>query len=467
MKRTMILAVLLGVAGGSIAGLAAEGNALGFGFGGGGVATFFPDLTGVNAFLSENGLAPLPDVLWGGCGGGRGGMIRGPSMGGMGFGVVAETANDDRSADLVVGAGGMDIGVAIGGGETSVLTVGAVLGGGAAVLDLMFPGVEPVVADSRGIVPEPLERTVGRAFAMALPYVSFEAQLTGFLGIEVRIGYLLPLFGFDFEDTVGIPAPSLDLSGPYVSASIAFGGIARAGEQPPAGEDGQAQESGTLELEAGAGLSIENGAGDLVISSYPYSSAQTDSRRRVEWSATYDEARPQGEPAVATSSGPGGATLRTMIDGQVDYVVRVPAGTSLEVKEGAGAIHMIGVAADSIRVTLGVGEMSLADIQAGSASLSVGVGEITFMASGTASLDARAGIGRMRIYLPPDASMAVSASVGVGEASVSGFLGMALSERRLLWTASTEATLGSGLGTCSLTAGIGQIEVRPIQPVGD
>ncbi len=37
---------------------------------------------------------------------------------------------------------------------------------------------------------------------------------------ELRLGYILPVFGIDFGDLIGIPAPSLDLSGPTVSFGI-------------------------------------------------------------------------------------------------------------------------------------------------------------------------------------------------------------------------------------------------------
>jgi hypothetical protein len=287
----MVLAVLLGLAGGSLVGLAESGSALGFGFGGGGVAAFFPDLEGVNAFLSENGLPAMPEILFGGVGGGRGGVIGGPVFGGMGFGVVAESTNADRSAELAVGAGGFDLGLAIGGDESSVLTVGAVLGGGAAVLDLTFPPVRPA-----GIIPEPTERTLCRAFAMVMPYVSFEAQFSNFFGLGVRIGYLLPLVGFDIQDEVGIPAPSLDLSGPFVGISIEFGGIARVGAASEA--ENAATVSGTLELVGAPRLSVENGVGDVVVSSYAYDPSQTDSRRIVEWSAVCDAGSAPGESPV-------------------------------------------------------------------------------------------------------------------------------------------------------------------------
>jgi hypothetical protein len=458
-KRIGVLVTLLLLAGGSLASLADDGDASGFGFGGGGISALFPDLAGVNAFLSENGLPPMPEFLVGGVGGGRGGVIGGPSFGGMGFGVAATSTNENGSADLAIGAGGFDIGFAIGGDESSVLTVGAVLGGGASVLDLSFPGVQPA-----GIVPEPAGRAIGRAFAMAMPYVSFEAQLAGFFGLGVRIGYFLPVVGFDFEDGIGIPAPSLDLSGPFVGVSIEFGGIARVGG--PSAATKQATAAGSLELAgAAAKLTVENGTGDIVVSSYPYSAAQTDSLRVVEWSAVCDEEGADGASLVEAKTGPDGASLRTAGDRHVDYVLRIPAGTDLDLVNGAGAIHVVGHTAAAVRVSLGVGEMSLAGMNVGDLSLSVGVGEIAVQAEAIGSMSAHAGIGRMQIFLPPDLSASISTSAGLGETSIDGFAVMTLAEHGFLWTGATDAVLGTGAAECSLSVGIGEIEVRATKPV--
>ncbi len=463
--RSAVLAVLVVLVGASFASVGKDAGGWGFGFGGGGVAAFFPNLDSVNAFLSENGLEAMPSFLVGGGGGGRGGLIGGVSLGGMGFGVAGTSTGLDRSAELAVGGGGFDLGLAVGGDDTSVLTLGAVLGGGASVLELSIGGVAPMNSLPQGIIPEPLTRTIGRAFAMVVPYVSFEAQLSSFFGFDVRIGYVLPVVGFDFGEVVGTPAPSLDLSGPFVGVSIVFGGIARPGGS---GEtEKTATVSGSLDLVGPARLSVENGTGDIVITSYAVTGTQTDSRRVVEWSASFEEGFAAGDGAspVEASSGPDGATLRTAADGQVDYVVRVPAGTDLDLVDGVGAIHVIGHSASSIRVSLGMGEMSVADVDAGDLSVSVGVGEIAVQARAIGSFSAHAGIGGIRVYLPPDVSASVSASAGIGEVLFESFPGMALDERGFLWTSSTDAVLGTGAADASLSVGIGQIEVRPTAPV--
>lgn len=461
-KRVLCFAALALWVGGLLV-VAADEVELGFGFGGGGVCAFFPELESVNAYLSENGLASMQSFLVGGCGGGRGGVIGGVSVGGMGFGLTGTSVGLDRTAELAVGGGGFDLGFAVGGDDTSILTLGAVLGGGASVLDLSFGGVVPLDGEARGVIPSPVERTIGRGFGFVLPYVSFEAQLLPFVGCEVRIGYVLPVFGFDFGNVVGIPAPSLDLSGPFVSVSAAFGGIGRSG--PGAHGEKRATTSGTLELEAPGFLALETGAGEIVISSSAYDATQTGSRRVVEWAATWDEdGADAGAPPVVAESGASGAGLRSTGSGAVSYVLRVPAGTNLDLTCGAGAIHIVGHAADSIRVSLGVGEMSLAEVSAGDLALSVGIGEIAVNALSVGTLNAHAGIGQLRLYLPPDVSARISASAGLGETSIEGFPGIRLSERRFLWTGSLDAVAGSGTAECFLSVGIGEVEVRATKP---
>jgi len=104
MKRTVaffLIVVWVGSMGAAL--FAAEPGALKFGFGGAMAMAFFPDMTGINTFMSENGLPPMGDVLIGVGGGGRGGVIGGPAFGGVGWGVLAASKSEDRSAELVFG----------------------------------------------------------------------------------------------------------------------------------------------------------------------------------------------------------------------------------------------------------------------------------------------------------------------------------------------------------------------------
>jgi hypothetical protein len=464
-KWVLVLAVLLALAGGAPVGMGEDAGVLGFGYGGGGVAALFPNLDGVNAFLSENGLAPLGEFLIGGGGSGRGGVIGGMSFGGMGWGVAATSTGLDRSAEFTVGAGGFDLGFAVGGDESSVLTFGAVLGGGASVLDLSFAGVQPPHAEPHGIIPAPIDRTIGRAFAFVQPYVSMEAQLVSFVGFEVRIGYLVPILGFDFGDLMGIPAPSLDMSGPFVSVSIVFGGIGGAAKSGD-GAGTASRSGGSFDLEARSNVSIENGVGNIVVSSYVVDATQTDARRVVEWMAVGEAGDANGlkKLSVEMENTATGVTLRTVGDGKVDYALRVPAGTNLDLVEGAGRIEVVGHLAAHVRFALGAGELVLSNLVAEELSVSLGAGKVGLSGVEAAQLKAQVGAGEITLDLPLGASATLSASVGIGDVDVSGFPGMVVRSRGLFFTQSVDAVLGGGSAEVSLSAGIGRIVVHPQVP---
>ncbi|MEW5826250.1 MAG: DUF4097 family beta strand repeat-containing protein [Candidatus Bipolaricaulota bacterium] len=460
-RLCLVLGILLAIGLGSaaFAQMGTDDGVLAFGFGGGGVAAFFPDLEGINAFLSENGLSPLDAVMIGGGGGGRGGVVGGPSIGGMGFGVVASSSTPTRAAEFAIGAGGLDLGLALGGDKNSVLTVGTVLGGGASVLTLSFDEVLPAGVRPTGIIPVPTgeERVLGRAFAFAMPYVSMEAQILPFLGVELRIGYLLPVFGADFGEDVGVPAPSLDLSGVVVGLSVVFGGIGGGHEEYTEASEGR------FGLDLGRRLAIEIGAGEIVVSSYVADIAQTPSGRIVEWAAVEraGSASELQELSLDVVEEPDGVSLRSAGIGTIDLVVRLPAGTDLDVDLGAGTVRVVGHSAQRVALAVGAGDIAAIDLDAEDLDVALGAG--TFSLSGTVPerLEARAGVGEIALALPQDASATISASAGIGEVEVSGFTASASRARRFFLSASSDVVLGGGEADLRLSVGVGEIRVSP------
>jgi len=220
--------LLIGVA---IVGMAngdsAEGSAIGFGGGGPMVGLFLPDLDGVNGFLIDHGFAQLDEMLIAAGGGGRGGVIGDLVVGGMGWGGWVESNREELAASLSIGFGGFDIGYAVGGNSRSVLTIGTVLGGGGASLELFGyapengPESTPV-----GIIVEPTKLEYSTAFAAIQPYVDMQVQLLDWLGLGVRIGYLLAPIEISWGDAeIALYSPDLNLSGPFVGFSLVFGGI--------------------------------------------------------------------------------------------------------------------------------------------------------------------------------------------------------------------------------------------------
>ena len=198
------------------------------------VGLFTPDLAEVNTFLIDHGFAQLDEMLIVAGGGGRGGVIGDLVVGGMGWGGEVESPGTEKEASLGIGFGGFDVGYAIGGNERSVLTVGVVLGGGGCGLELIEHVVSGVPeAVSLGIIIEPTKLEFGAAFAAIQPYVDMQVQLLDWLGLGVRIGYLLAPFEISWGDAeIALYLPDLNLSGPFVGFSIMFGGIGA--EEPEA-----------------------------------------------------------------------------------------------------------------------------------------------------------------------------------------------------------------------------------------
>jgi ketosteroid isomerase-like protein len=200
-----------------------HGQSIGFGFGGPTIGLFTVDLSTVNAVLVDNGYGPLDGELITFGGGGGGGVSRGFSVGGTGWGGSVASLQGDRKAELSLGLGGVDIAYVLGGTERALLSLGAVLGGGGLDLELRdrFPeSFEDAVAT-------PTTTTLSRSFFAAEPYVSIHIQPSFWLGVAMRAGYLLTLPDHWTEGGREITGPSLDIAGPHISVSIAFGGIAK------------------------------------------------------------------------------------------------------------------------------------------------------------------------------------------------------------------------------------------------
>jgi len=469
MRRVLCGFVILVCIGTMGSGLAlAEPLARGFGFGGAMAMAFFPDMSGINAFMSENGLAPMGEFLIGAGGGGRGGVIGGPAFGGIGWGVLAASQGEDRHAELVFGGGGLDVGRAIGGDEESVLTVGAVLGGGANVLSIsgyLHPTIEP-----EGLVPEPTYRELVHAVGFVQPYVSMSAQLLPWMGFELRIGYVLPLFGVELGDSLGIPAPSLDLAGPTVSVGLVFGGIgsgARADDDKLSRDDKATSNEqvtsvsgGSFVVAAGGELMIENELGNIVISAYAVEETETDSNLAVEWQATRTARKQRiDELQVVLDVTDTGTALRTLGAGRVDYVLQIPTGIDLKVKNGAGDITLVGYEAQTIIIENGVGDVNLQSVSATALIVAGGVGTIVFTDVDARHLIAKLGVGEIDLALPVSASATVAARARIGDVSIDRFPGMIGGTHGFLGR-SGDVTLGDGERMVELDVGLGRIGIE-------
>jgi len=468
MKRTVAFFLILVCVGSMGAVLfAAEPEVLEFGFGGAMAMAFFPDMTGINTFMSENGLPPMGDVLIGVGGGGREGVIGGNAFGGIGWGVLAASKSEDRTAELVFGGGGLDLGAAIGGDEGSVLTMGVVLGGGANVLSLTGPAGQTEAVAPGGIVPQPMHRELRRIVGFVQPYVSMSVQLLPWMGFDLRIGYVLPLFGIEFGDLQGIPAPSLELAGPTVSLGLVFGGIGT--EPAPEVEAEAEEESGTARVTAvsegsfvvapGDELAIENALGDVAISAYAVEEAEA-SDLVVEWQATRTcKARRIDELQVVSEVTDAGAALKTVGAGRVDYVLRIPIGIDLKVKNGAGDVTLVGHAARTIVIENGAGDVNLNDVSATALIVACGMGRIDLPDVDAQQLIAALGVGDIALALPASASAKVTAKAKIGDVTIERFPGMIGGTHGFIGK-SGDVTLGDGERTIELNVRLGRIDIE-------
>jgi hypothetical protein len=446
---------------------ASELTVRGFGYGGGMGMALFPEMTSVNAFLAENGLPPMATALVGAGGGGRGGLLPGPSIGGVGWGLWASSEGEDRRAEWVFGGGGLDLGAAVGGDDRSVLTLGVVLGGGASVLTFsMLPGGP--VPHPTGIVPVPEPRELGLAVAFAKPYVSMAAQLLPWMGFELRLGYVVPLLAVPFGDTVGIPAAKPHPAGPTVSFGLVFGGIAPLNDEAGSARRDHdlitAVSTGELIVEPHGELQIENPLGDVLIVSYDATQPQTTSRV-VAWHAERTASSGEMESlSVQASVSPERATLTTAGTGRVDYVVRVPSGLDLIVRSGTGTITVEDHQAMTLLLETGVGQIVARHAQAAALIASVGIGQISLQAVSAQSLIANVGLGDILLSLAPSTSARLTAKASLGEVSIDRFPGMIGGVRGFLGKTGT-VTLGQGTDTIELTVGVGRIDVEMYLPV--
>jgi len=464
--------LLIALAAISLVTVTAAAEIRGFGFGGPMAIAFFPDMTGINTFLSENGLPSMGDYVFGAGGSGRGGVIGGPTFGGIGWGIVGTSEAEGRSAEFVFGGGGLDMGAAIGGDDNSVLTIGAVLGGGAQLMSLTVSAVEESSIGPSGLVIEPTVREFGRAIAFVQPYVSMAAQILPWMGFEFRVGYVVPVLGIDFGNYVGIPAPKMNLAGVTVSFGLTFGGIASVeplerieiheGRREP--ETITLSRGGSFELADAEELVIENVFGDIEIESYRPEIEATETPPIVEWQAelTTDRENLESLDAVTDVSGLT-ASVATTGEGEVDYVFRIPAGIDLRVKNGAGIVRLTGHEAQTIILDNGAGEVYVQSVSASALFVTAGFGSIEIDSTEAEKLAAEMFIGEIRLGLASDASAELKARARLGEVSIDRFPGMVGGVRGLLGETG-DVRLGEGDGTIDLKVGIGKIDVWSSEP---
>jgi len=211
-------------------------------------------------------------------------------------------------------------------------------------------------------------------------------------------------------------------------------------------------------------LTIENALGNIVISGYAVDATQTASDLVVEWQVLRTATKRRiDDLQVLLDVTDMSTTLKTVGAGRVDYILRVPAGIDLKVRNGAGDIKLISYEAQTIIIENGAGDVDLQGVRATALIIASGMGSIWLPDVDAHTLIVDLGIGDIALALPVSASATVAAKAGIGDVSIDRFPGMIGGVRGFLGK-SGDVTLGNGERTVALDVGLGKIGIKIRQP---
>jgi hypothetical protein len=145
----------------------------------------------------------------------------------------------------------------------------------------------------------------------------------------------------------------------------------------------------------------------------------------------------------------------------VEYSLRVPSGTRLEIDQGVGDVR-IANHEGSTWVDLGVGNVRLENVRGDEISVDLGVGDVRLIGIESKSASASVGTGDLDVRIRPDASLIIDAHVGIGDLSIRGFPKIQI-EREGFIAQSVRAVVGAGEGRLKLSVGVGDLDVRPLE----
>lgn len=227
--REKVLTVVLALALGAAAAIAADGTPIGVGQGGLLVGLLSLDLIPLNRALTMAGYPAVegPIVVVGG--GGGGGVVGEAVFGGLGFGGTTSVLQGEKRTDLDFGFGGFLIELSRQAGGSAILGFGTVLGGG----DLTVKVRGRVPVDFTDALAQPPLSQFGLGFFGCLPYLRLQIQILPWLAIEGWGGYFVAFPSQWEEGEREIAGPKLDLRAPLFGLRISFGGIGSPGEPAP------------------------------------------------------------------------------------------------------------------------------------------------------------------------------------------------------------------------------------------
>ena len=437
----------------------ARGDRIWFGLGGSALGLALPDLGSVNLHLADRGFDAFGDAILFTGGRGRGGVLGGLSLGGIGWAGETAASGEDGHADLAIGFGGLEVGRVIGGDEQSLLTLGVVIGGGGTSL-LLIEGTGQAGGDdgpfgSCGVAPKPL--ILGRYGAIAAiePFASLQVQPLHYLGFELHLGYLLPIVSFEWGDAELVGA-SPRLAGPVVCISATWGAIGRPAigpilERPMLEET--VEQSASL---AGPCVEIDNAVGRVTVDVGAESGVHIVAVKRAHTQVVLDQVAVLIEPTRCglrvDSRGPRSGYW------EIEYSISVPVGADVAVTQAVGDVHVSDVSG-ATSIELGIGGIDVESVVGPSLQVESGAGDIRVVGVVAETIEVKLGTGDIEIILPAAASYALAARVEIGEITVGPFEEFAGIETGGLGRRA-EATLGDGAGDLSVRLGIGEIGIR-------
>lgn len=161
-------------------------------------------------------------------------------------------------------------------------------------------------------------------------------------------------------------------------------------------------------------LELHNGSGDVrVRAAEPGERPGVTST--VEWGLR--------KPTTTVESSGGTATVRgDCPDGIVtvcstDWVVVVPAGTSVDIEHGVGGVSVEGTEGD-VDIEAGVGDIELSEVAAERVEVDLGVGAVQIESvEPPRSVRANVGVGDLSVRLPDTVAYDIRTQTGTGEAN--------------------------------------------------
>ena len=150
----------------------AYGEEEGFGGGGGLVGLITLNLSELNAALAAAGFPELPEGLIVTGGGGWGGILSGPVLGGLGFEGTTEALSGELRTSLTLGYGAFTLELARKLGERALLGAGIGLGGGSAELEVRTR----FATDFQDALSAPTVTRLNADFFAALLYLRLQFQ---------------------------------------------------------------------------------------------------------------------------------------------------------------------------------------------------------------------------------------------------------------------------------------------------